>query len=120
MCQRSGTLLLAIVFIGLGVLNCAYPSDISQKTLKYYSGFLPFLAVLKLNIVLGVTMFLTSTALLLGKSHASCLVQTVMILHIASQGIPYIPTLDTSEQFGALFTLIKCVGILGASLLIAK
>ena len=120
MCQKSGTLLLAAVFIGLGVMNCAYPTLILQKTLTFYGTFVPILATLKLNIISGVGMILTATALVLQKSHAACLVQLFIILSIIIQGNPYVPTLVLSEQFEALFSLMKFIGILGGSLLIAK
>jgi hypothetical protein len=120
MCQKSGRILLALVFIGLGVLNCAYPSDILLKSVKFYSRFLVVIGNLHLNVIVGVLSMLAAVALLLGKSHAPCLVQTVVIANIALQGIPYVPTLDVSEQFGAVISLMKYVGILGASLLITK
>ena len=120
MCQSSGKILLAVVFIGLGVLDCAYPSDITLKSIKFYAGFLPLVAALKVNVLAGLVSFLTATALLLNKHHACCLVQTAVILHVALQGVPYIPALDASEQLGALITFMKCVGIFGASLIISK
>lgn len=120
MCQKSGRILLAVVFIGLGILNCAYPSDILLKSLKFYSKYLVVLGNLHLNVFVGVLSMLTAVALLLDKSHAPCLVQTVVIANIILQGIPYIPTLDMTEQFGALISLMKYVGLLGASLLLSK
>ena len=120
MCQRSGTFLLAAVLVGLGVINCAYPSEVQRKTLKHYSTHVPFITSLHLNAVLGLLMMLAAVALVMQKCHASCLIQTVAVLNIALQGFPYASGLELSEQFGAAITLVKSVAIIGASLLVAK
>lgn len=120
MCQRSGQILLALTLIGLGVMNTSYPSPILLKTMKYYSTVVPVLSELHLNMVLGLLMFLTAVSLLMKQKHAGCLVQLVAFLNIALQCVPKIPGLDASEQFVALASLAKCIGLFGASLLISN
>jgi len=120
MWHRTGQILLALTLIGLGVMNTSYPSSILLKTMKFYSTLVPVLAELHLNVVLGLLMFLTSVALLMRQKHAACLVQVVAVCNIALQCVPKVPGLDNSEQFVAMASLAKCVGLFGASLLLSN
>jgi hypothetical protein len=120
MCEKSGKILMAAVLVGLGVMNAAYPSDVIFKTVRHYSTFVPVLQSLHLNVVLGLAFMLAAVAVFRSEKHAGCLVQTAIVLSIVLQGCPYVPGLDMSEQFTALFSLLKGVAILGGSLLLTK
>lgn len=120
MAQKYGTFLLAFTFIGLGVLHCAYPSELLERTRDYYSKFLPRILIDKLNVILGLSMFWTATSLLLKKSHAVWLVRFAIFFNVLLEGIPYIPTLNEGNQFPALIVLVKFISIFGGSLLIAS
>jgi hypothetical protein len=118
MSQRSGTFLLGLVLTGLGVIYCAYPPVVLLKTITYYSSFAPLIASLKVNVVLGLVLLLTSTALFIGKSHSSFLLIGIILLAIAFEGNPYVPTLDSLEKTAAIASLLKYIGVVGIGLLI--
>jgi hypothetical protein len=118
MCERSGQILLSLTLIALGVLNFSHPSSILLKTVKHYGTFVPLLNELHLNVILGLVMFLTAVSILMRVKQASSMIQVVVFLNIALQGVPVIPSLDHGEQFCSVAFLMKTVGLFGASLLL--
>lgn len=120
MCQKAGAFLLAAVLVGLGVLNCAYPSEILLKTLKYYTEFVPVISKLHLNVVVGVFLMFAAVSLTMSKNCASCLVQTAILAYMVLQAFPYVPSFTAGEQIESGIILTKSIGLLGVSLLLKQ
>ena len=120
MCERSGQILLSLTLIALGFLNFSHPSVILVKTVKHYSTFAPFVNDLHCNMILGLVMFLTAVSVLMRQKHSAFLVQVVVVLNVALQCVPSIPTLDHGEQFCAAAFLMKSIGLFGASMLLSN
>ncbi|CAG9321605.1 unnamed protein product [Blepharisma stoltei] len=118
MCKQLGVGLLFIVLVGVGAMMCAYPSEVQQKTIKFYNTKLPMVPLTNIHTIAGAFLVLSACLMITLSKHRACFLFTAMLVNIALQGNPFISGLNQGEQMIAMITLTKSIAIIGGSLLL--